>query len=184
MLQPGIDKKGLNKSTVVRRILEYSPVVRAVAAALVCQLGDRLQERFALRRIDVVLRSYKYWSAIAFDFVSGDRCRPLNRGRQVEVSAGLQLPSPRQRYRYQRTARCDEVGKWQAGNRRNLPPYCAANSQAGGKDCYEHRKSSPAHLSRQRDLRRNIETGQHGDPRHASDQTCGQSQEDLVSEPE
>src|SRR6266436_8232323 len=95
MLQPGIDEKGLNKSTVVRRILEYSPVVRAVAAALACQFGDRLQERFALRRIDVVLRRYKYRSAIAFDFMSGDRCRPLHRGRQVEVSAGLQLPSPR-----------------------------------------------------------------------------------------
>src|SRR5580704_11216549 len=91
MLQPGIDEKGLNKSTVVPRILEYSPVVRAVAAALACQFGDCLQERFALRRIDVVLRRYKYRSAIAFDFMSGDRCRPLHRGRQVEVSAGLQL---------------------------------------------------------------------------------------------
>src|ERR1700680_1633513 len=153
MFQPGIDEKGLNKSTVVRRILEYSPVVRAVAEALACQFEDRLQERSALRRIDVVLRRYKYRSAIAFDFMSGDRRRPLHRGRQVEVSAGLQLPSPRQGYCYQRAARGDEVGEWKASVRRNLSPYRAANRQTGGKDCYEQRKSPPAHPSRQRDLR-------------------------------
>src|SRR5580704_14716602 len=33
MFQPGIDEKGLNKSTVIHRILEYPPVIRAVAAA-------------------------------------------------------------------------------------------------------------------------------------------------------
>src|ERR1700722_17001718 len=153
MLHPGIDEKGFNKSTVVRGILEYSPVVRAVAAALACQFGDRLQERFALRRIDVVLRRYKYRSAIAFDFMSGDRCRALHRGDQVEVSAGLHLPTPRQRYRYQRAARGDEVGEWKASNRRNLSPYRAANRQTGRKDCYKHRKSPPAHPIRQRDLR-------------------------------
>jgi hypothetical protein len=54
MLQPGIDEKGLNKSTFIHRILEYSPVVCAVAAPLPREFGDRLQERFALRRIDVV----------------------------------------------------------------------------------------------------------------------------------
>src|ERR1700722_8713000 len=152
MLHPGIDEKGFNKSTVVRGILEYSPVVRAIAAALACQFGDRLPERFALRRIDVVLRRYKYRSALAVDCVRGDRGRPLHRRRQVEVSAGLQLPSPRQRYRYQRAAGGDEVGEWKASNRRNLSPYRAANRQTGGKDCYEHRKSPPAHPFRQRDL--------------------------------
>ena len=89
MFEPGIGEKGLNEATVVGRVLEYAPVVSAVATAFARVLSERLEKRAPVLWINTVFDGYQNRASVCLDGVSCDRVRPLHGGREINIRARL-----------------------------------------------------------------------------------------------
>ena len=85
MFEPGIGEKGLNEATVVGRVLEYAPVVSAVATAFARVLTERLEKRAPVLWINTVFHGYQNRAPIGFDGMSGDRIWPLHGRRKIDI---------------------------------------------------------------------------------------------------
>jgi hypothetical protein len=58
----------------------------------------------ALGRIDPIFDRHQYWPAIVIDLVADDRRGPVQRGCEIDIGTGLQMPTPRDRDRKERRA--------------------------------------------------------------------------------
>src|SRR5277367_5310483 len=67
VFEPGVRQKCFNEAPLPRGILEHTPIIGAVPAALACALPERAQKRFPVLWIDVVLDRDQYGSAVRLD---------------------------------------------------------------------------------------------------------------------
>ena len=130
MLKPTIDQKRLDEACWVGGILEHAPSIGAVAPALAAEAVERCKECPAPGRIDPILDRHQYRAAIVLDLMAHDRCGPVQRGREIDIAAGLQMPTPRDRDREERASGGDEVGERKAHTvatcpHSALPAVCA-----------------------------------------------------------
>src|ERR1700679_3974662 len=89
MFEPRIGEKSLNEATVVGRVLEYAPVVSAVATAFARVLTERLEKRAPVLWINTVFDRYQDRAPIGFDGMSGDRVGPLHGGGEINIRSCL-----------------------------------------------------------------------------------------------
>src|SRR5580693_3225112 len=66
VFDPGVGFKGLDETPVHRRILEYAPVIGAVATALARVAGERLQKRRAALRVNMVFGHHHHRPSVIF----------------------------------------------------------------------------------------------------------------------
>src|ERR1700733_13066336 len=89
MFEPGIGEKGLNKATVVGRVLENAPAVTAVATPRGGVLSELMQKGVPVLRIDTVFHGYQNRASVGFDGMSRDRVGPLHGGGEINIRSCL-----------------------------------------------------------------------------------------------
>jgi len=93
MLDPGFDQEGLDEAALLRRILIDAPGIGAVALSFMADLRQRREEAVAALRIDAVLDRDEDRAARRGDIAVGDRRRPVERRREIDLGGGLQPPA-------------------------------------------------------------------------------------------
>src|SRR5580658_5236285 len=92
MLHPRIHKEGFDDAAFIGGVLINAPAIGAVAAALVAELFNGSEERFAVLWTDAVFDGDQHRTTVLLDVLRDNRRGPMHRRRQVEARAGLQLP--------------------------------------------------------------------------------------------
>ncbi len=89
MLEPRVRQKSLDEPTLVRRVLENTPVISAVSTALARVAIERIQKRFAVLGVDTVFHRHQNRAPVGGDLVSRDRVGPLHRWGKIDIRSGL-----------------------------------------------------------------------------------------------
>ena len=133
MLHPAFDQKSLENATLLRGIFEHAPGISAVAAPLMLEARQRFEKRFAVGGVDAIFDGDQHRTAIVFDRLRGQRCRPMHRRRQIQARAGLQFPTPGQRNRRHCTSGGEKVRIGEPEQDCHPAPRRAAERQAAEK---------------------------------------------------
>src|SRR5262245_19405638 len=164
MSEPGIQEERLEESPLLSSILEYAPLIRSIAAAFTPQVVECNEKSSASARIDSVFDCHQDGPAIVVERMESNRRWPMHRWRQIEFSAGLQFPPPRQRDPSECSGGGNKVRGGQPKQSRYMPPERAADGHNAEKNRQVERKAAAAQPFRQGNLSRDIEARQDRDP--------------------
>ena len=132
MLHPAFDEKGLDDAAPLR-IFKHALGIGAVAAPPMLEARQRVEERFAVGRVDAIFDGDQHRAAIVFDRLRGQGRRPMHRRRQIQARAGLQFPTPGQRNRRHCTSGGEKVRIGKPDQDRRPARRRAAERQAAEK---------------------------------------------------
>ena len=184
VIEPRVGEEGLDHPLGMGGVLEHVPVVGAIAPAFVAERHERGEERFAVFCGNVVLDRDQHGTRILIQIRGQDRLGPVHRWREIRRRPRLQRPPARHPQRDEGTARGEEVRRGEPEILGGKTPQRAADRQGAEEHRHVHRKTPATHPVRQHCLCRDIEDGEHPDPRDAREQARDHRDPGLMREPE
>src|SRR5215475_15920978 len=156
MLDPGFKQKGLDEPARVGGILDYPPLKSAISPALVGKHHQRIQERCAIFRINLIFNGDKHGATVRIHLVGRHRLRPVHRWIEINVLARLQAPAPEHKNAEGEAGRSHKMRGRKTDPSSYLSPGRTAQTHRPELNRAKQSESSPTHPRGQPDLRRDI----------------------------